>query len=103
MPTENTSLKNVTPAGDSNTTHGMVIGKSNNYQRQFLIIAGSLLIYSILIAAAGKTSGYSIVYTGSFAKSADAVLDYQVDTANSALTKDFFGLVAVSEKDEGKI
>ena len=29
--------------------------------------------------------------------------DYLVDTANLALTKDVFGLVAVSEKDEGKI
>eukprot|EP00751_Fragilariopsis_kerguelensis_P035118 CAMPEP_0170938576 /NCGR_PEP_ID=MMETSP0735-20130129/21296_1 /TAXON_ID=186038 /ORGANISM="Fragilariopsis kerguelensis, Strain L26-C5" /LENGTH=43 /DNA_ID= /DNA_START= /DNA_END= /DNA_ORIENTATION= len=43
MTNENTSLKNTTLAGDSNTTHGMVIGKSNTYQRTFLIVAGSLL------------------------------------------------------------
>ena len=40
MSTENTSLNTVAPARDSNVTNTKVIGKSNIYQCQFLIIAG---------------------------------------------------------------
>ena len=95
MLTENTSLKNITPTGVSNTTHEMVIGKSNTYQRNFLIaVAGSLLALLLLIAVACKTAGYSLVYTGGLDGS---------DTANLALTNDIFGSGAVSKNDEGKI
>eukprot|EP00751_Fragilariopsis_kerguelensis_P028285 CAMPEP_0170868074 /NCGR_PEP_ID=MMETSP0734-20130129/23287_1 /TAXON_ID=186038 /ORGANISM="Fragilariopsis kerguelensis, Strain L26-C5" /LENGTH=52 /DNA_ID=CAMNT_0011245665 /DNA_START=83 /DNA_END=237 /DNA_ORIENTATION=- len=52
MPAENTSLKNTTLAGDSNTTAEMVTGKSNTLHRPFLIIAGSLLALLVLIAVA---------------------------------------------------
>ena len=103
MLNEHTSLKNTTPAGDSNTLNEVVIGKINTYQRQFLIVAGSLLVYSALIAVASKTAGYSLVYTGGLAKGAGVQADYQVDSANSALTKDIFGLGAISENDGGKI
>jgi len=57
MPTEHTSLKNTTPAGDSNTTNEMVVGKSKIYQRSFLIVAGSLLALLVLIAIAGTSGG----------------------------------------------
>jgi len=87
MPTENTSLKNTTTAGDSNTTTEMVIGKINTYQRIFLIVAGSLLAYSVLIAVASKTAGYSLVYTGGLAEGAVALADYQIVSTNLALTK----------------
>ena len=102
MLTEITHLKKVTPAGDSNTTDEKVIGKSNTYQRSFLIFAGSLLALNVLIVVAGKTAGYSIVYTGGFAESAGALADYQVDTTNTALIKDSFGMGAASENVEGK-
>jgi len=102
MPTENTSLKNITPAGDSNTTNEMVIGKSNTYQRTFLIVACSLLACNVLIVIAGKAAGYSIVYTGGFVESAGAFAEYQVDIANTALSKDMFGVGAVFETDESK-
>ena len=49
MSTENTSLKNTTPAGDSTTPDAMVIEK-NTYQRTFLIVAGFLLALLVLIA-----------------------------------------------------
>ena len=57
MSTENTLLKNTTPAGDSNTTNKMVIGKINTYHRTFLIVAGSLLALLVLFASAGTNSG----------------------------------------------
>jgi len=91
MPNENTSLKNVTPAGDSNTTHEMVIGKSNTYQRTFLIVAGSLLALLVLIAVAGNNDGpYFKSSAQESAEGAGALADYQVETANLALTKDIF-------------
>jgi len=91
MLTENTSLKNITPTGDYNTTHEMVIGKSNTYQRQFLIaVAGSFALL-VLFAVACKTAGYSLVYTGGLDGS---------DTANLALTRDIFDFGA-AENDEG--
>ena len=93
MLNEHTSLKNTTPAGDSNTLNEVVIGKINTYQRQFLIVAGSLLVYSALIAVASKTAGYSLVYTGGLDGS---------DTANLALTRDIFDFGA-AENDESKI
>jgi len=90
MPTENTSLKNVTPAGDSNTTDEMVIGKINTYQRTFLIVAGSLLTLLVWIAITGTSGGQYL--TSSAAEitkgGAGALAEYHVDTANSALNKD---------------
>ena len=101
MLTENTSLKNTTPAGDSNITNKMVTGKINTYQRTFMIVAGSLLA---LIAVAGTRGGQHLQSSvHGIAESAVALADYQVDTANTALTKKFFGLGAASETDEGKI
>jgi len=103
MPTDNTSLKNIALAGDSNTTTEMVIGKINTYQRTFLIVAGSLLVYSVLIAVASKTAGYSLVYTGGLAEGAVALADYQVDSANLALTKDIFNGFKNDEESNGNI
>jgi len=102
MSTENTSLKNTTPAGDSNTTNEMVIGKSNTYQHPFLIIAGSLLVLLIWLAVAGKNDGMHLKSsTYEIAEGAGALLDYQLDTVNSAITKDIFDLDAVSENEVG--
>eukprot|EP00751_Fragilariopsis_kerguelensis_P042358 CAMPEP_0171001994 /NCGR_PEP_ID=MMETSP0736-20130129/15866_1 /TAXON_ID=186038 /ORGANISM="Fragilariopsis kerguelensis, Strain L26-C5" /LENGTH=121 /DNA_ID=CAMNT_0011430141 /DNA_START=210 /DNA_END=575 /DNA_ORIENTATION=- len=97
MPNENTSLKIVTPDEDHNTTHDIVIGKCYTFQRSLLIVTSSLLALLILVAVAGKTAGYSIVYTGGFAESAGGLTSNQVDTANLALTKDVFGLGDKSE------
>jgi len=102
MPTENTSLKNTAPAGDSNTTNEMVMGKINNYQRTFLIVAGSLLALLVLVAVAGTNGDQHLQSsTHKIAEGGVALADYQVDSANLALTKDIFGLGAVSENDEG--
>jgi len=101
MSTENTSLKNTTPTGDSNTTNKMVIGKINNYQRTFLIVAGSLLALLVLIAVAGPSGGQHLQSsTDKIAEGAVALADYQVDSTNLALTNDIFGLDAVSENDD---
>jgi len=104
MSTENTSLKNTTPAGDSTTSNKLIIGKINTYQRPLLIVAGSLLALLVLIAVAGKSGGQHLQSSAhENAKSAVALADYQQDSANSALTKDIFGLSAVSENDGGCI
>ena len=104
MPTENTSLKNTTPTGDSNTINRMVIGKSNTYQRTFLIVAGSLLAVLVLIAVAGTSGGQHLQSSVlEIAKGAVVLADYQADSANLALTTDIFGFGVVSENDEGKI
>ena len=95
MPTENTSLKNTTPAGDFNTTNDMVIGKINTYQRTFIIVAGSLLALLVLITVAGTSGGHRLnSSTHEIAEGVGALADYQVDTVNLALTKDIFGLGA---------
>jgi len=109
MPTENTSLKNITPAGDCNSkSEEMDTGKTNTYQRTVLIVAGSLLALLVLVAVAGHSGGDGD--GGHYLKSsaaeitkggAGALAEYQVDTTNSALTNDIFGLGAVSENDEG--
>jgi len=101
MSTENTSLKNTTPTGDSNTTNEMVMGKINNYQRTFLIVAGSLLALLVLIAVAG-TSGIQHLQSSVYeiTKGAVALQDYQDDSANLAFTMDIFG-DTTSENDGG--
>jgi len=102
MPTEHTSLKNTTPAGDSDATNKMVIGKINTYQRTFLIVAGSLLALLVVIAVADTSGGHQLQSAAhEITEGAVALADYQIDSANLALTKDIFGLGAVSENDEG--
>jgi len=101
MPTENTSLKNTAPAGDSITTKKIVVGKINTYQRTFLIVAGSLLTFLVLIAVASTSGGQHLQSSvHKIAEGAVALADYQVDSSNSAITKDIFGLAAVSENDK---
>jgi len=101
MPTENTSLKNTAPAGDSNTTNEMVIGKNNTYQRTFLIVAGSLLALLVVIAVADTSGGQHLQSSAhEIAEGVVALVDYQVDSAKLALTKDIFGLDAVSQNDK---
>jgi len=102
MHTENTSLKNIAPAGDSITTNEMVIGKSNTYQRTFLIVTGSLLALLVLIAVAG-TSGEQHLQssTHEIVEGGVVLADYQVDSANLVLTQEIFGGSAVSENDRG--
>jgi len=102
MPTENTSLKNTTTAGDSITTNEMVLGKSSTYQRTFLIVAGSLLALLVLIVVAGTSGGQHLQSsTHEMTDGAVALEDYKVDSTNLALTKDIFGLGAISENEEG--
>jgi len=101
MPTEHTSLKITAPAGDSTTTNELVIGKSNTYQRIFLIVAGSLLASLVLISVVGTSGGHYLQSSTAheISKGAVAFVDYQVDSTNVALTKNIFGLAAFSEKD----
>merc|ERR1712238_328888 len=88
MLSENTSLKNTTPAGDSNTTNEMVIGKINTSQHTLLIVAGSLLALLVLIAVTGTSGGQHLQSSvHEIAKVAVALADYQVDSSNLALTK----------------
>jgi len=102
MPTENTSLKNATPAGDSNTTNEMVTGKMNTYQQTFLIFAGSLLTLLVWIAVTGKSGDqHSKSSAQEIATDAGALADYQVDTSNLVLSKDIFGMGAISENEKG--
>jgi len=104
MPTEHTSLKNTTPAGDSNTTNEMVVGKSKIYQRSFLIVAGSLLALLVLIAIAGTSGGQHLqsLSAHEFVKGAVALADYQLDSANLAHTKDIFGVNVAENNEFGK-
>ena len=103
--TENTHLKNATPSAiDSNPSVEIGILNSNTYQRSFLIVTGSLLPLLVWIAVADKSRGHYLKSsTYETAKGAVALVDNQVDSTNIALTKDFSGLDAVSENDEGKI
>merc|ERR1711865_795486 len=100
--TENTSLKITALDDDSTTTSEMVIGKSNTYQRTFLIVAGSLLALLVLIVVAGTSGGQHLQSsTHEMADGTVALEDYKVDSTNLALTKDIFGLGAISENEEG--
>jgi len=91
--TENTHLKNVTPAaGDSNPSVEIGIMQGNTYQHPVLIVAGSLLTLLVWIAATGKSSA-SYHLTPSVHEMTDnagALTDYQVDTAESVFVKDIF-------------
>merc|ERR1712194_276536 len=100
--TENTSLKITTPDGNSTTTSEMVIGKSNTYQRTFLIVTGSLLALLVLIVVAGTSGGQHLQSsTHEMPDGAVALEAYKVDSTNLALTKDIFGLGDISENEEG--
>jgi len=102
MSTENTSLKNTIPDGDSNTTNEVFIEKSNTNEHSLLIVAGSLIALLVWIAITVESDGQHFKSsTLEITKGAGALADYQVDSANLALTKDIFGLSAVSENDEG--
>merc|ERR1712238_198672 len=82
-------------------TNEMIIWKITNYQRTFLIVAGSLLALLVLIVVAGTSGGQHLQSSANeIAKDAVALADYQVDSANLALTKDIFGMRANSENDE---
>jgi len=104
MTAENTPLKNIITAGDSNPkTDEMNVGKGNTNQHPFFIIAGSLLALLVLIAVVSKSgsqllqsSAYKIEELPKYRKSgsqllndegvgAGALADYQADTSNSAL------------------
>jgi len=109
MPTEHTSLKNTTPAGDSNTNHEIVVGKSNTYQSTFLIVAGSLLAFLVLIAGTGTSGGgqdfESIVayktdtgVGGGGVEAVDSIAVPATTTSpDSALNMDIFGIAANSD------
>ena len=69
-----------------------------------MIVAGSLLTVLVLIAVTGTSVGQHLQSsTHEIAKVEVALADNQVHSTNLALTKDIFGLDAVSQKDEGKI
>mmetsp|Transcript_25875 Transcript_25875/g.29457 ORF Transcript_25875/g.29457 Transcript_25875/m.29457 type:complete len:137 (+) Transcript_25875:105-515(+) len=103
MPTEHTQLKNAIQAGDSNSTDKpVVIGKGNTYQRLILIVTGSFLALLVWIAVADKSGGKPLASSAyEIAEGAVALADYQVDSANLALTKDIFGVGTVSENEKG--
>mmetsp|Transcript_18228 Transcript_18228/g.19722 ORF Transcript_18228/g.19722 Transcript_18228/m.19722 type:complete len:133 (+) Transcript_18228:1-399(+) len=102
MSTENTSLKNATPTGDSNTIHEIVTGNINTYQRSLLIVAGSLLALLVWIAVTGKSGGRPFKSSAhEITKGASALADYTADSANLALTKDNFNGFKISEEGNG--
>mmetsp|Transcript_28085 Transcript_28085/g.30273 ORF Transcript_28085/g.30273 Transcript_28085/m.30273 type:complete len:124 (+) Transcript_28085:57-428(+) len=100
MNTETYQNKKITTAGDSNSKTGELnVGKSNTYQRPIFIIAGSLLALLVWIAVLGKSVGQDFKSSAQeITEGTSALVDYQVDSANLALTKDIFDLDA----DEGK-
>ena len=88
MLNENTSLKNVAPVGDSNTTHEVIMGKSKTYQRPLLIVAGYLLALLVWIAVTGKSDGqYFKSSVQEMPVGAVELSDYQVDAANLELAR----------------
>ena len=98
MNTETYQNKKFTPAGESNTTHEMVIGKSNTYHCSFLIVAGSLLALLVLIAVVG-TSGSLYLQTSAqeIAWGTVVLANYQVGFDNLGLNT-FFCFCAVKVK-----
>ena len=104
MNAETYQNKKVAPAVDSGTTHEVVIGKSNTYQRPLLIVAGSLLALLVLIAVAG-TSGVQHLQSSAheIAEGDVSLADYLVDSANLALTKDIFRMSANSGDARSKL
>ena len=105
MTTESYQNTKSADTGDSRSKNDEFIidnGKAN--ERSIFIIAGSLLALLLLIAVTGTSGGQHLQSSAhEIAKGAVALADYQVDSANLALTKDIFGFGAVSKNDESKI
>jgi len=100
MNAETYQNKKVTPAGESNTTHGLVIGKSKTFQRPLVIVAGSLLTLLVLIVVTGTSGGQHLQSsTQMIAQEEVALRDYQLDSATLALTQDIFGVANASEDE----
>mmetsp|Transcript_45498 Transcript_45498/g.52553 ORF Transcript_45498/g.52553 Transcript_45498/m.52553 type:complete len:119 (-) Transcript_45498:58-414(-) len=101
MPTEHTQLKNAIQAGDSNSTdEPVVIGKDKTYQRLILIVTGSFLALLVWIAVESNNGGHYFKSSAQeIAKGAGALVDYQLDSANLALTQDIFHVNAVSKNE----
>merc|ERR1712238_61859 len=90
------------PTADSNTSHEMVSGKSNTYQRSLLIVVSSLFALFVWIAVTSGKSSYSFKSSAQEINvGVGALADNRLDTANLALSKDIFGVIDVSEIDEG--
>ena len=78
--------------------------QSTTYQRSFLIGAGFLLTLLVWIAVSDKSGGHQLtpsVYE--IVEGWNTLTDYQVDTAQSVLIKDIFGVDTVSKNQKGKI
>jgi len=96
---QNTKSADTGDSGSKNDEFIIDNGKAN--ERSIFIIAGSLLALLLLIVA-GQNVGQDLSSSANeIAKGASALADYQVDTANSALTNNIFGIGAVSENEEG--
>jgi len=102
MTTESYQNTKSADTGDSTSKNDeVVINNGNANKRSFLIIAGSLLAL-LLMVVAGQNVGQDLSPAANeIAKGASALADYQVDTSNSALTNDIFGMVTVFENEEG--
>jgi len=102
MTTESYQNTKSADTGDSTSENDeVVIDNGNVNKHSFLIIAGSLLAMLVLVVA-GQNVGQDLSSSANeIVKGASALADYQVDTANSALNNDIFGMVAVSENEEG--
>ena len=89
MSNENTSLKNVTPVGDSNANYEMSVGKSITYQRTFLILAGSLLALFVLVVVGGESGGQHFKSSRwEIAKSVGAIADiFDIDAVSENESK----------------
>jgi len=100
--TENTHLKNVIPAAeDSNPSVEMGMVQGTTYQRPLLIGTGSLLTLLVWIAIAGKSGGHQLTPSAyEMSEGADTLANYQVDTAQSVLIKDIFGVDTVTKNEE---
>jgi len=67
-----------------------------------LIVAGSLLALLVLIAVAGTSGGQHLQSSAhKIAEGVVALADYQIDSANLALTKDNFNGFKISEEGNG--
>ena len=81
----------------------MVVGKSNTYQRTFLIVADSLLALLVLIVVVGTNDNQHLpLSVHEITEGAMALADYQVDSAHLALINDIFGFGAIFLKKKSK-
>lgn len=103
---KNTSLKNITRAGDYDTTNEMIMWKSNTYEHPVLIVAVYLLAMIVLVAFAGHNDGhYFVVFAFktvvgvSLGEAGDSISP----TIKSPHTVDICGTSANSEKSLGKV